>query len=82
MLGELALLVVVALPLGCLIGYGISWGLTQAFETELYRIPLVIERSTYGMAATVGLVAAVVSGLIVRARLDRLDLVAVLKTRE
>ena len=82
LLGELALLVVVALPLGCLIGYGISWGLTQAFETELYRIPLVIERSTYGMAATVGLVAAVVSGLIVRARLDRLDLVAVLKTRE
>jgi putative ABC transport system permease protein len=49
---------------------------------ELFRIPLVLEPDTYALAATVVLASAAVSGLIVRRRIDRLDLVAVLKTRE
>jgi putative ABC transport system permease protein len=80
LLGELAILTLAALPLGCLMGYGLSAIMSAAFESDLYRIPLVIERSTYSFAAVVVLVAAAVSALIVARRLNRLDLVGVLKT--
>lgn len=83
LLGELGLLTIAALPVGCLVGYGLAWTIvTTSFDTELYRVPLVIETSTYGIAMLIVLAAAVVSAAFVRRRLDRLDLVAVLKTRE
>jgi len=82
LLGEVAVLTTIALPLGCAIGYAVSWMLTLAISNELYRLPLVIDRSTYGIAMLFIVVASAVSGLIVRRRLDHLDLVAVLKTRE
>jgi putative ABC transport system permease protein len=82
LLGELAALTFIALPLGCALGYGLCWFLSAAFETELYRIPLHVERATFGYAAGVVLIAAAISGLIVRRRIDALDLIAVLKTRE
>jgi putative ABC transport system permease protein len=82
LLGEAALLAFLALPLGCLVGYGLAWLITAAFETELYRVPLVIQMSTFGTSAVLGLAAVVVSAALVRRRLDRLDLIAVLKTRE
>ena len=82
LLGELAALTFIALPFGCGLGYGLCWFLSNAFETELYRIPLHVERATFGYAAGVVLIAVVVSGLIVRRRIDALDLIAVLKTRE
>jgi putative ABC transport system permease protein len=82
LLGELALLTFVALPLGCLGGFALSSLISQAFETELYRVPLVILASTYGWAILIGLTATAVSAFLVRRRVDRLDLIAVLKTRE
>lgn len=82
LLGELAALTVVALPLGCVLGYGLCWFMSVNFETELYRIPLYIERSTFGVSVGVVLLAVVASGLIVRRRIDQLDLISVLKTRE
>ncbi|SDZ80911.1 FtsX-like permease family protein [Microbulbifer marinus] len=82
LLGELALLTLAALPLGALLGYLLAWTLVQSFDTELFRIPLVVSSSTYGYAALVVVLAAVASGLLVRRRIDRLDLIAVLKTRE
>ncbi|HQR24788.1 MAG TPA: FtsX-like permease family protein [Steroidobacteraceae bacterium] len=82
LLGEVALLTFVALPLGCVVGYWIASLFTRAFETELYRVPLVILASTYGWAIAIGLGATAVSALLVRRRVDRLDLIAVLKTRE
>ncbi|NJD32163.1 MAG: FtsX-like permease family protein [Gammaproteobacteria bacterium] len=82
LLGEVALLTFVALPLGCLIGYGLASMLVRAFETELYRVPMVILATTYGWAIAIGLAATAVSALLVRRRVDRLDLIAVLKTRE
>jgi ABC-type lipoprotein release transport system permease subunit len=82
LLGEFALLTVAALIPGFFIGYVLSWSMTVGFETELFRIPLAIERGTYGFAAAVVLSAALLTGLVVRRRIDRLDLVAVLKTRE
>jgi putative ABC transport system permease protein len=82
LLGELTILTVAAMPVGCLLGRFLSWLLSMALNTDLYRIPLIINPSTYGMAVMIVLIASVASGLIVRHRLDHLDLVAVLKTRE
>ncbi len=82
LLGELAVVVVLAIPIGLLLGYIFAGALVAAFNTELYRFPLVVTPRTYAYAATVVLIAASLSGLAVRRRLDRLDLVAVLKTRE
>ena len=62
--------------------YFFAWLVTVALVTELFRIPLVVHPSTFAFAATIVIVAAVLSGLLVRRKLDHLDLVAVLKSRE
>jgi putative ABC transport system permease protein len=82
LLGELAVVVVIGVPAGLILGYGLAALLVQAFNTELFRIPLVVSARTFGFAAATTFVAAALSGLAVRRRIDRLDLVAVLKTRE
>ena len=82
LLGELAVLTLAAVPLGLGLGYGLAALMVAAFDTELYRIPLIVTTRTFAVAAITVLTAAAVSGLIVRRRLDRLDLVAVLKTKE
>ncbi len=81
-LGELGLLTLAAIPLGFLIGHALCAYIATALESDLFRIPVVIEPSTYSLAAAVVLVSACLSGLIVRHKLDHLDLVAVLKTKE
>jgi putative ABC transport system permease protein len=82
LLDEQAVLVFAALPLGFVFGYGGAALIVMAFDTELYRLPFVLQTATYGYAVIVILLAALVSALIVRRRIDRLDLVAVLKTGE
>ncbi len=82
LLGEVGLLIVIALPLGCLLGRGLSELMAAAFNTELFRIPLMIEASTYGLSIVIALGATLMSALVVRHRLDHLDLIEVLKTRE
>lgn len=82
LLGELAVLTVVALPVGLLMGYVFAWGSATANTSEMFRMPLIVYPSTYGFAVVVVLGASLVSGLIVRRMLDTLDLVAVLKSRE
>lgn len=82
LLGELGLLTLVALPFGWLMGYGFAWGLTSLVDQEVFRFPLVVERSTYGVATSVVLLASTISGLLVRRSLDHLDLIAVLKSRD
>jgi putative ABC transport system permease protein len=79
---ELALLVLVALPLGCAIGRGLTWLMARLLDTELFRLPLVIEPATYGLATIIAAATAVASAALVRRRIDRLDLIRVLKTRE
>jgi putative ABC transport system permease protein len=82
LLGEIGLLIAVALPLGCLLGRGLSELMATAFNTELFRVPMTIEPSTYGLSVMVALAATLLSALVVRHRLDHLDLIEVLKTRE
>lgn len=82
LLGELGVITLAAIPPGFLIGRGMCAYIAARLGSDLYRVPLVLEPDTYGFAAAVVLVSACFSGLVVRRRLDRLDLVAVLKTRE
>ena len=82
LLGELALLVLLALPFGCLLGYGLAWVMSQAMETKLFRVPFVVMPSTFGIAVAIALLSSLASALAVGWRISRLDLIAVLKTRE
>jgi putative ABC transport system permease protein len=82
LLGELAVLTLAALPVGCLIGYGLCAGVVAAWQNDLFRIPLVIQPATYSFAALVVVVAALISGALIQRKLNRLDLVAVLKMKE
>jgi putative ABC transport system permease protein len=79
---ELGVLVALSIPTGWALGYGLAWAMTKAFDSELFRIPLIVTPATYARAALVVLGAAAVSAIIVRDRIDKLDLVAVLKTRD
>ncbi|HID68765.1 MAG TPA: ABC transporter permease, partial [Roseibacterium sp.] len=82
LLGELALLTLVAIPLGLLIGYGLCAYMAFRFDTDLYRIPLVLGHDVYARAATVVIVSSLISGLMIWRNLAHLDMVAVLKTKE
>ena len=82
LLGELAFLTLLAIPFGLLIGKLLSWYMIQEIPQEIFRVPLIIEYSTYAIAASVVIIASLLSSMIVRSNLDHLDLVAVLKTRE
>jgi putative ABC transport system permease protein len=82
LLGELAAEVLLAVPVGLLLGTWLtSWVLSTA-HPERYRFPLALSPRTYAFAVLVVLASSAVSGLLVRRQLDRLDLVGVLKTRE
>jgi len=82
LLGELGLLTLIAIPLGLWLGQGMCYYIALSLQSELFRVPLVLVPRTYAFATTVVLASALLSGLAVRHRLDRLDLIAVLKTAE
>lgn len=82
LLGEQAIVTLAAIPLGSMLGYALSAALVAGLATETYRIPLVISTRTYAWAALITAAAAALSGWIVRRRLNRMDLISVLKTRE
>ena len=82
LLGELGVLIAAGIPAGFFLGKWMAIGISERLKSDLFRVPFVMEPSTYGFAAAVVVVSALLSGLLVRHRLDRLDLVAVLKTRE
>lgn len=82
LLGEQAILTAVAIPVGFVIGIGLSVLLALGLSSELYRMPVVFSSFNFVFAFAVILTVAVFSGLMVHYRLNRLDLIAVLKTRE
>jgi putative ABC transport system permease protein len=82
LLGELAVLTLAALPLGIAMGWALVKTVCMFLDTEMYRIPFVVAPATYGFSVLVVVIAAIFSGLVVRRRLDQLDLIGVLKTRE
>jgi putative ABC transport system permease protein len=82
LLGEQGLVTAFAIPLGGVIGYALAWLMVSSLQTDTFRIPYVITAQTFFIAALVTVLAAVLSALAVRRRLDGMDLISVLKTRE
>ena len=82
LLGELAVLVLAAIPAGCALGALICRLLVPVFDRELFRLPFVLNRSTFAFASLVTLGAAAFAAALVALRIRRLDLIAVLKSRE
>ncbi len=82
LLGELTILVFVAIPLGLVCGHWLAYGMAQTAQTELFRIPFLIEPSTYALSALAVAVSTVVSAFFVGRKINHLDLVEVLKARE
>ena len=80
--GELATVVLLAQPLGWLIGYGIASAMVAAFSSDLYRVPFVIGREVFATASLIVCAAALVSAYAIRGRINNLDMIEVLKTRE
>jgi putative ABC transport system permease protein len=79
---ELAALTLLAQPLGWVIGYGLSSVMVNQLAGELMRVRMFVDNATYVAATAIVLSAALVSAFVVRNRVNRLDLVAVLKTRD
>ena len=82
LLGEQVLITLAAIPLGWVLGFSLAAVISTGLQTEAYRIPLIVSPTTFVLAALVTIVAAFLSGLFVRRRLDRMNLIEVLKTRE
>jgi putative ABC transport system permease protein len=82
LLGELALVIAVALPLGMWAGYGLVHLIVNLLKSDQFFFPVTILPRTYAWAAIAVVAAGVGSALVVRRRVDRLDMVAALKTRE
>jgi putative ABC transport system permease protein len=82
LLGEQALLTLLAIPAGCALGALICRLLVPAFDRELFRLPFVLTGATFGFASLVTLGSATLAGCVVAGRIARLDLIGVLKARE
>jgi putative ABC transport system permease protein len=82
LLGELGVLVALALVPGMLLGNAIAEGMMSGVDPELWRFPVTVSARTYAFAVLVTLGASLASALLVRRRLDQLDLIGVLKSRE
>ncbi len=79
---ELVLITTAAVPVGWGIGYLIAWVTVRGLDSDLYRVPFIINASTYAIAALIVVLASVVSAIVVKRRVDRLDMISVLKTRD
>lgn len=82
LLTELAILTAIAIPIGWLFGAAFAWATVRGFANDIYSVPFIVENATYARAALIVLVATVLSALVVRRRIDRFDLVSVLKARD
>lgn len=82
LIGELAVQVLLGLPFGLWFGSLLVRGMLAANDPEAFRFPSAVSHHSYAVAALVTVAAAAASALLVRRKLDKLDLIAVLKTRE
>ncbi|MFU8898053.1 MAG: ABC transporter permease [Roseinatronobacter sp.] len=82
LVGEMMLLTLLAIPLGWGLGYFLAMGLVGAMSTDMFQIPFHITRRTFALAALAVFVAATGSVLMVRRRLDKVNLATALKARD
>lgn len=79
---EFMLEIALGIPIGLAASQGIVSLIARFHSNESFQIPPVIEPRTFAAAAIVVIAAAAASAFVVRRQIDRLDLVAVLKTRD
>lgn len=82
LLGEQAVITLLAIPMGWLLGYGLAWAVVQGMQTDMFRLPYVVNPDTWLYSGVITLLASAASAVAVRRRLDQFDLISVLKTRE
>ncbi|MCT2540112.1 ABC transporter permease [Sedimentimonas flavescens] len=82
LVGELMLLTLIGLPVGWAGGYGFAALVVQGFSTDVVALPLVVNRQTFAYASLIVLATALAAALVVRRRLDRIDIVQALKARD
>jgi putative ABC transport system permease protein len=82
LIGEIALLALLAVPFGCLLGVGLGMWLMRLFETDMYAFPWVFDPASHAFAVGFTLACIAIAALVVRHDIDRLDMVAVLKARD
>lgn len=82
LLGEMLIGVALALPLGAALGWGLVHVVAWLLASDQFLFPVVILPRTHLLGAATISLAALGTAAVVRRRIDRLDLVAVLKTRE
>ncbi|NOZ66625.1 MAG: FtsX-like permease family protein [Alphaproteobacteria bacterium] len=77
--GEMTVIILLAIPVGLFIGYMMVLGMARSLDTELFRIPVVIETSTYGMSVIIVVVSSILSFYLVWRQVDNIDLVSAQK---
>jgi putative ABC transport system permease protein len=82
LIGELALLTAMAIPIGLGIGSLLAGAIVSTASTETVRLPLVLTSRTYATAILVVLLASTLSFAVVSGRIRHLDLLGVLKARD
>lgn len=82
LLGEIAIVTLLALPIGGVIGAGLSAAIARGFSTDIYQIPATFSPDSYGYGMGAVVVAGLISGWLVKRDLNQVDLVSALKTRE
>jgi putative ABC transport system permease protein len=82
LLGELAVVILVALPLGAVAGKFLTYVIATGFSNDIYQIPASFNAASFGNAVVIVVIAAMVSGWLVKRDIDRADLVSAFKTRE
>jgi len=82
LIGEQAVLTVAAIPMGYIVGGGLSFLITRVIDAEIVRLPMVLSTRTFFFSAAIVVAAALFSAFLVSIRLRKMDLISVLKTRE
>jgi putative ABC transport system permease protein len=82
LLGQLAVQVALALPIAMLVGHALISFLMSQADPEQFRFPTIVSPATYAFASLVVIGAALATGLVVRRKLDHIDIVSALKARD
>ena len=82
LLGEMAICIAMALPLGMALGYGLVHMVSTLVSSDQFLFPVIIQPATYAWSGLTVLISGLASALVVRRRIDKLEMVAALKTRE
>ena len=82
LLGEMVIVIAIALPLGMAMGWALVHLIAGLLKSDQFHFPVLIQPRTYAMAAIAVLASAAASAAVVRRRIDRIDMVSALKVRE